>query len=222
VTESAASGSPAALIVDWGGVLTGSLSQVMETWTTAEGISTEHFATVMRQWFGREGELESLINPVHTLERGELEVADFEQHLAEALTAVAGRPVAAPGLLQRLFGHFEHAPAMNALVVRAKQLGIRTALLSNSWGNSYPDHLFDGMFDAIVISGEVGLRKPEPEIYHHTLGLLDMQAHECVFVDDLQVNVEAAVRLGLIGVHHQDYSSTAGELSAIFGHDLTR
>ena len=222
VTYSSASTTPTALIVDWGGVLTGSLSQVMEAWTTAEGITTEHFATVMRRWFGREGELESLVNPVHTLERGELEVADFEQHLAEELTIVAGRPIAAPGLLGRLFSYFEHAPAMNALVVRAKQLGIRTALLSNSWGNNYPEHLFDGMFDAIVISGEVGLRKPEPEIYHHTLSQLQMSAHECVFVDDLQVNVEAAVKLGLIGVHHQDYSTTAAELSALFGHDLSR
>ena len=194
----------------------------MHSWTSAEGITTEHFAQVMKRWWGTEGEIESLINPVHTLERGEIEVADFEQHLAEALTSVAGRPIAAPGLLSRLFEHFEHAPAMNSLVLRARSAGIRTALLSNSWGNNYPEHLFDGMFDAIVISGDVGLRKPEPEIYHHTLDLLGLPAPSCVFVDDIKTNVDAAAQLGIIGVHHIDYETTATELSVLFGRDLSR
>ena len=145
MTISDSNAEPSALILDWGGVLTSSLSDVMASWTSAEGITTDHFSQVMRRWWGSEGAMESLINPVHTLERGEIEVADFEQHLAEALTVVVGRPIAAPGLLSRLFDHFEHAPAMNSLVLRARNAGIRTALLSNSWGNNYPDHLFDGI-----------------------------------------------------------------------------
>ena len=222
MTTSEPNAAPSALILDWGGVLTSSLHDVMHSWTSAEGITTEHFAQVMKRWWGTEGEIESLINPVHTLERGEIEVADFEQHLAEALTSVAGRPIAAPGLLSRLFEHFEHAPAMNSLVLRARSAGIRTALLSNSWGNNYPEHLFDGMFDAIVISGDVGLRKPEPEIYHHTLDLLGLPAPSCVFVDDIKTNVDAAAQLGIIGVHHIDYETTATELSVLFGRDLSR
>lgn len=222
MTNSESNAGPSALILDWGGVLTSSLPDVMQSWTSAEGITPEHFAQVMRRWWGSEGEIETLINPVHTLERGEIEVAHFEEHLAEALTDVVGRPIAAPGLLTRLFEHFEHAPAMNSLVFRARSLGIRTALLSNSWGNNYPEHLFDGMFDAIVISGEVGLRKPEPEIYHHTLDLLGLPAPSCVFVDDIKVNVDAAAQLGIIGVHHIDYETTANELSVLFGRDLTR
>lgn len=220
VTQPETFDMPSALILDWGGVLTSSLHDVMHSWTSAEGITTDHFSAVMKRWWGREGELESLINPVHTLERGELEVADFEQHLAEELSVVAGRPIAAPGLLARLFEHFEHAPAMNSLVMRARHVGIRTALLSNSWGNNYPEHLFDGMFDAIVISGEVGLRKPEPEIYLHTLNLLNLPAQQCVFVDDIKVNVDAAAALGIVGVHHVDYETTATELTALFGVDL--
>lgn len=221
MTNADSTASPSALIVDWGGVLTSSLHDVMHSWTSAEGITTDHFAAVMKRWWGREGEIESLINPVHTLERGELEVADFEQHLAQELSAVAGRTITAPGLLSRLFEHFEHAPAMNSLVLRARHAGIRTALLSNSWGNNYPEHIFDGMFDEIVISGEVGLRKPEPQIYHHTLELLGLAATECVFVDDIKVNVDAATALGIIGVHHVDYETTAMELTAIFGVNLS-
>ena len=71
-----------------------------------------------------------------------------------------------------MFDQFEHAPAMSALVLRAKRAGLRTGLLSNSWGNEYPREGWDEMFDAIVISGEVGMRKPEPEIFAHVLELL--------------------------------------------------
>jgi putative hydrolase of the HAD superfamily len=73
------------------------------------------------------------------------------------------------------------------------------------------------MFDAIVISGEVGMRKPEPEIFGHVLDLLGVQAEETVFVDDLDHNVRAAAELGLVAVHHTSYESTAAELEALFG-----
>ena len=62
------------------------------------------------------------------------------------------------------------------------------------------------MFDAVVISGEVGMRKPEPEIFAHVLDLLGVRAEETVFVDDLRQNVEAADALGLVGVHHTTYA----------------
>jgi len=212
--------TPKALIVDWGGVLTDSLDSVMRSWTAQEAFTAEDFAHVMRKWFGADGELEAAFNPVHTLERGELEIDHFELRLAEELSATTGNPVVGEGLLRRLFEHFTHAPAMTALVRRARDRGIRTALLSNSWGDHYPEHLFDGMFDAVVISGRVGMRKPEPEIFHHTADLLRIETVDCVFVDDLEHNVKAAVNLGMIGVHHQQYTTTAVELSAIFAQDL--
>jgi putative hydrolase of the HAD superfamily len=73
------------------------------------------------------------------------------------------------------------------------------------------------MFDAIVISGEVGMRKPEPEIFAHVLELLGVSAAETVFVDDLVHNVRAAQDIGLVGVHHTSYETTAGELETLFG-----
>jgi putative hydrolase of the HAD superfamily len=73
------------------------------------------------------------------------------------------------------------------------------------------------MFDANVISGEVGMRKPEPEIFAHALDLLGVEAKQTVFVDDLRVNVTAAVELGFVGVHHVTYDETASELEALFG-----
>ena len=110
----------------------------------------------------------------------------FEAQLAARLGEVTGRSIGADGLLQRMFDQFEHAPAMAALVLRAKHAGLRTGLLSNSWGNEYPREGWDQMFDAVVISGEVGMRKPEPEIFAHVLELLGVRAEETVFVDDLQ------------------------------------
>jgi len=68
-----------------------------------------------------------------------------------------------------------------------------------------------GMFDAVVISGEVGMRKPEHRIYLHTAEALDLEPAACVFVDDLRPNVEAAVELGFVGIHHHDYDATAIE-----------
>jgi len=211
---------PQALVVDWGGVLTDAVEDAMRSWVSQESFSLEQVGQVLRQWLGPDAAIETAVNPVHTLERGEMEVAHFEERLASELTHVTGAEIDPTGLLDRMLSHFRHAPAMNALVVRAKEAGIRTALLSNSWGHRYPDHLFDGMFDAVVISGQVGLRKPEPAIYQHTVGLLDLPATECVFVDDIRVNVDGAVAVGMIGVHHVAYSDTASELSSLFAADL--
>ena len=73
------------------------------------------------------------------------------------------------------------------------------------------------MFDAVVISGEVGMRKPEPEIFAHVLELLGVRAEETVFVDDLRPNISAAEELGLVCVHHTAYDETATELERLFG-----
>ena len=204
------------LVVDWGGVLTEPLDDLTAAWAGAAGFDVEHFRGVMREWLGPDVGLEARFNPIHALERGEIALPDFEQHLADELGRRSGVPVVPDGLLGRMFELFEHAPDMNALVRRARQAGLRTALLSNSWGNDYPRDGWDEMFDVVVISGEVGMRKPEPRIFHHTLSLLGLPAGACVFVDDLPHNVSAAVGLGLVGVRHTDYATTAAELEALF------
>jgi len=209
------------LVLDWGGVLTTDLHSSMSAWADEEDVDLEQFGAVMRKWLGQEGEVESWVNPVHALERGEIEVPDFEIRLAQGLTERLGKPIEHAGLLQRLFAHFTHAHDMTGLVRRAKAAGVRTALLSNSWGNTYPDHLFDGMFDVVVISGEVGMRKPEERIYTYTLDKLGLPAQECAFVDDLRHNVDAAVALGMVGIHHERYEATAAEIDALYGMKLS-
>ncbi len=205
------------LIVDWGGVLTSDLRTSVERWVQADGVDVAAYSAVMGEWLGPAAAAEAWINPIHALERGEMTVPDFERHLAGALSQRSGRHHEAEGLLARMFTWFEHAPEMNALVRRARQAGIATGLLSNSWGNAYPRDLWTEMFDVVVISGEVGMRKPEPEIFWHTLDLIGLQANECVFVDDMAHNVEAAVHLGFVGIRHESYQATALELETVFG-----
>ena len=209
------------LVVDWGGVLTGEMRTAVQSWAEADGVPLDSYVATMRDWMGEPYGVEARLNPIHALERGEITVPDFEQRLAEALTVRTGRTFDADGLLARLFSHFEHAPDMSGLVRRARAAGLRTGLLSNSWGNDYPRDGWDEMFDVVVISGEVGMRKPEPGIFEHTLDLMGLAPEQTVFVDDLRPNIEAAVAMGLVGVHHRTYEQTLLELEALFGIPLS-
>jgi epoxide hydrolase-like predicted phosphatase len=207
---------PRALIVDWGGVLTNGLDHMLTNWTDHENIDLNVYYKVFNDWLGPVAEKELRINPVHALETGQMSVPDFETHLAEALLILGGVKVEAKGLLERMFDFFEHAPDMNGLVHRAKKKGIKTALLSNSWGNSYPRHGWDDMFDQVIISGEVGMRKPDSNIYQLTLNRLKVKPNEAVFVDDLPHNIKSASDLGMIGILHTEYEKTKMEIEAIF------
>lgn len=228
------------LVVDWGGVLTADLGEAMSAWAQRDGVPLETFQDVMLSWVGAVPAGASLDavaadvpaqpapvppdpsrvapgNPVHALERGEMDVATFERLLADELTG-RGSPVEPAGLVQRMLaGLAEQAPDMVGLVRRARQAGLRTALLSNSWGNAYPRQEWAGLFDAVVISGEVGMRKPEHRIYRHTADLLGLDPAQCVMVDDLAPNVRAAVEVGMAGVQHRSYPETALDLEAVFG-----
>jgi putative hydrolase of the HAD superfamily/hydrolase len=208
-----------ALIVDWGGVLTNALREPFERWAEDEGVDHDHYLSVLKDLLGQN--TYDALNPIHALERGEVSNPDFEKMLGAKLKRVDGKPLDSVGMLERMFSYIEHAPNMNALVRRAREKGITTALLSNSWGNTYPRDLWDGMFDHVVISGEVGMRKPEAEIFQYTLGLLQVEPSEAVFVDDLVKNIEGARAVGLVAVHHREYESTLFELEALFGCSLT-
>ncbi len=211
--------APTGLVVDWGGVLTAGIGDAFSAWAAAEGIDYGHYLAALRRWIGPEA-VDPAENPVHALERGELEVPDFEHRLAAALSE-HGSQVRAEGLLGRMFAGLELVEeSMVGLVRRAKAAGLRTALLSNSWGNAYPREGWDTLFDAVVISGEVGMRKPEHRIYLHVLDLVGLQPAQAVMVDDLPPNVRGAVEVGMVGVLHESYERTLGELEAVFGIDL--
>jgi HAD superfamily hydrolase (TIGR01509 family) len=228
------------LVVDWGGVLTASLDVAMAGWAQRDAVEYEHFREVMQAWVrlpvvsgwdaggsgGGDGPVADLEqatdagpagqSPVHRLERGEISVPDFEHELAEAL-ARRGSLVSAEGLLGRMLaGLATLDDEMLGLVRRARARGIRTALLSNSWGDHYPEQLWDGLFDAVVISGHLGMRKPEPEIFRYACAQLQLPPSRCVMVDDLPHNVRGAVAVGMVAVQHRTYAETVGELEILF------
>ena len=209
--------SPDVLLVDYGGVLTTSLADAMGEWCRADGVDPSAFGAAMRRFLGEDAAREAVLNPVHALERGEMQVPDFEARLAGLLRTNDGRPLAAEGLLQRMFAGFRAEPAMVSVVRRARAQGVRTGLLSNSWGMDYPREGWAELFDVVVISGEVGMRKPDPDIYLHTAGLLGVEPARCVFVDDLPPNVRGAVAVGMVGVHHREVGTTVDELEVLLG-----
>ena len=80
------------------------------------------------------------------------------------------------------------------------------------WRSKLP---IDEIFETVVDSGFVGMRKPDPAIYALVLEQLALPADACVFVDDLAHNVEAARALGFAVVHHEDTARTIAELDAV-------
>lgn len=201
------------LIVDWGGVLTMPIHTAIGSWLKATGVDRNHYGAVLLRWVEPSpGE----ISPVHQLERGEIAVEEFEDLLSSAL-AHEGSEVEAQGLVSKMFADLAiYEDSMTSLVTRAHAAGIRTGLLSNSWGNDYDRSDWLQMFDAVVISGEVGMRKPEREIFELTLDRIGLPAGECVFIDDMAYNIAAAEKAGLAGIVHRTFEETANELEALF------
>jgi putative hydrolase of the HAD superfamily len=205
-----------AVIVDWGGVMTGPLPDTVRAWVAADNIDYASYAAVMRAWVKDAYHADGAANPIHALERGECTDAEFEQLLAAQITCRDGQPVVAQGLLDRMFAATELSDPMHELVRAVRAAGLRTGLLSNSWGvGAYPSHLFPGLFDAVVISAEVGMRKPEERIFQHAASLLGVAPPECVFIDDIEANVQAAEALGMTGLWHADPADTITRLGTL-------
>ncbi|MDX6430564.1 MAG: putative hydrolase of the superfamily, partial [Streptosporangiaceae bacterium] len=208
------------VITDWGGVLTSPLIDAISSWVTAERLDSGHYRQVMRTWV-TEAYAGTGTNPIHGLEDGSLDPAEFERLLAAELRTVDGGPVPAEGLLNRMFLAFLPVEPMYDALRAVRAQGVRTALLSNSWGNTYPRELWAELFDAVVISGEVGLRKPDEAIFRHVLDTLGLPAAECVFIDDIDHNVRAAEALGMVGLHHTDVLATVTRLEELLGVPLS-
>jgi epoxide hydrolase-like predicted phosphatase len=211
------------VITDWGGVLTTPILTTVRAWIEADGIDWESYAAVMRPWITQAYDSEGRPNPIHALERGECTAAEFEQILAARLLRLDGAQVDAEGLLGRMFAACLPVPAMYDTIRTLRVAGFGTALLSNSWGcEEYPRADFPGLFDTVVLSGEVGMRKPEKEIFLHAAQTLGLPPQECVFVDDMAANVAAAQACGMTGVLHTEAAATARALQDLLGVPLAR
>ncbi|AWK73356.1 HAD family hydrolase [Rhodococcus oxybenzonivorans] len=112
---------------------------------------------------------------------------------------------------------------LSAVLADARRRGVRTAILSNDPGGpggEWLRELGDGrLVDRVVLSGDVGVAKPDPRIYRLTAEVLGLEPRDCIFVDDLAVNVRGAVAVGMVGVHHVDGVVTASELAVLLDVD---
>jgi putative hydrolase of the HAD superfamily len=197
------------LLVDYGGVLTSNVFDAFAVFCRAEGLPPD----AVRERFRHDPAARDLLA---RLETGELATDEFEARFAARLG------VRREHLIERLFSAVEPDPAMLAAVGAARAAGVRTGLVSNSWGagDVYERERFPELFDAVVISGEVGLRKPDPAIYRLAAERLDLPPARLVFVDDLPGNLKPARALGMVTVAHRDAASTVAQLEDALGVSL--
>ena len=197
------------LIVDYGGVLTTDVFASFRAFCEEEGLEPE----TVREHFRDNPDARGLL---HALEVGELSEAEYEPELA----AVLG--VSPEGLVDRLFGGMQPNLEMIEGVRTARRAGVRTGLLSNSWGDDRYDRAqLAELFDAWVISAEVGLRKPDPAIYELAAERLGLEPPACVFVDDLGGNLKPAAALGMATVlHGGDTEATLRRAGTLLGVNL--
>lgn len=204
-----------AVLVDYAGVLTGPVSDAISAWMAADELDAEKCAAFFRQLIVRSHS--EVDGPMHGLEVGTWTGEQFEVAIAAELLEGGVGVVQAEGLLQRMFGGIRPDLEMIEVVARARAAGVRTALVSNSYGLEYPREHWPRMFDVTVISAEVGMRKPDPKIYQLALDGLRVRAEDAVFVDDFPENIAAAEALGIAGVLHVDAASTAARLDELLG-----
>ena len=203
-----------ALLVDYGGVMTTSMGNAFVAFCVEHGIEPDRFKDVIDAAYGG-GDPDGMIA---RLETGRIELDEFEVWLATELSGGTATSLDATGLKQRIFSGMEPDQHMTDAVRRAHAAGVRTALVSNSWGaTGYERDRFPELFDAVVVSGEIGMRKPDPDIFLHTAKLLGLDPEACVFVDDLLQNVEGARAVGMTGIVHRNAELTIPELEELLG-----
>lgn len=196
------------LLVDFGGVLTSDVFASFAAFCEAEGLH----ADTVRDRFMQDPTARQLL---FDLECGRIPEEEFEGSFAAVLEL---HPSRATGLIDRLFGGMQPDVEMVEAVAAFKAAGVRTGLVSNSWGHGrYDRSAFPRLFDGVVISGEEGIRKPDPAIYALGAERIGLPPEACVFVDDLKGNLKPARAMGMATVHHTGAPATIAQLEELLG-----
>jgi epoxide hydrolase-like predicted phosphatase len=197
------------LLVDFGGVLTTNVFAAFAGFCEREGLDPEHVRLAFRENDGARSLL-------FELELGRIEEHEFARGLAVALGLGDGR---AETLIEDLWADIEPDGAMIEAVARFREAGIRTGLVSNSWGTAlkYETELMDRLFDTAVISHLVGMRKPDAEIYQLAAERIGLPFDELVFIDDLAGNLKPARAMGMATVRHTTAEESIPQLEELLG-----
>jgi putative hydrolase of the HAD superfamily len=213
---SAAPARPTALVSDFGGVLTIPLLDAFERVHADIGVPPAAVEAALGALARRDGE-----SPLHRLERGESTEAAFVADLEAAVARQLGRSVPLDGYGRRFMDALEPNAALLERYRGLREQGVRMALLTNNvreweplWRAKLP---VDELFDVVVDSAFVGMRKPDPRIYALTLERFGVPARKCAFVDDLEINLPPAAAAGMHPIHFRDTDQVVAELDAVFG-----
>jgi putative hydrolase of the HAD superfamily len=194
------------LILDFGGVVTTDFYGALSAFCVRQGLAPDALVRILRGTSEGRSALASV-------ESGKISQRDYEVRLA-ALLGVDSR-----GLLGQVLADLRPRVPVLGLVRRVRLAGIRVAVLSNSWGSGeydpYQGYDLEERFDAVVISDQVGLRKPDPAIYTLASRKIGVAAGSCVFVDDTAANLPAASDLGMAVVHFTDTESGVAEIERL-------
>ena len=194
------------LLVDFGGVLTTNVFDSFKAFCEKEGLDPDAVRRLFR-------EDPVALAELRRLERGELTEDEFSVRFGPMLGVADTEQ-----LVDRLFAGMGPDEAMIEAVKTAKRSGIKTGLISNSWGRGrYDREAFPEMFDGVVISGEVGLHKPDAEIFLMGAERIGVPVEECVFVDDLRENCDGAAAVGMTPILHRGADTTLPELERLLG-----
>jgi epoxide hydrolase-like predicted phosphatase len=208
-----------AVVSDFGGVLTSPLSDSFFIYGERIGLTPERFWEAIV----KATEAAGGAHPLFLLERGEITEAEFLRRLEAHLDGVS-----LEGFARAFFDHLEPNEPVIGYLRELRDRGLRMALLTNNvreweplWRPKLPD--IDEIFEVVVDSAFVGMRKPEPDIYLLTVDRLGggLRPHDCVFLDDVEVNCEAARALGMRAVRYEAPDQAIADLGAVLREEGT-
>ena len=197
------------MLFDFGGVLTTPVWDSFAAFCRREGLDPDAIRTLFR-------EDPEALTLLRRLETGAITEDDFEARFGERLGLEHPE-----NLIDSLFEGMKPLDVMIAAVRNLRKAGVKTGLVSNSWSTAHYDRaLLDELFDAVLISGDLGMHKPEPEIYRLAAERVGTAPGACVFVDDLRENCEGAEALGMTAIRHREPEQTIARLSELTGVEL--
>ena len=209
VACSAMAGAYAAALFDFGGVLTTPVWDSFSAFCRAEGLDPDSIKDLFRS------DPEAL-KELRGLETGAISETEFEATFGRRLGLKNPE-----GLIDSMFVGMKPVDSMVDAVRQLRSSGLLTGLVSNSWSTSHYDRkLLTELFDTVVISAEVGLHKPEPEIYRLAAERLEVEPAQCLFVDDLKENCEGAEAFGMTAIRHRAAPETIARLTELTGVEL--
>ncbi|MBV9195813.1 MAG: HAD family phosphatase [Solirubrobacterales bacterium] len=205
-----------AVISDFGGVLTSPLLDSFVAIQNSSDIPLGALGEALAAVAGRTG-----VNPLFKLETGRMTEAEFLAGLDRELTALLGREVHLHDFGRRYFEQLRPNDELIEYMRGLRDRGYKLAICTNNvrewevrWRAMLP---VDEIFDLVVDSAFVGARKPERRIYEVTLERLGVAAGDAVFVDDVEINCEAARELGLTAVWFRSTKQAIEEIEAALG-----